>query len=91
MKLSEIMLVVFVGVIGVACGFAARNMQAQSKMVKCVVSRVIDSPSDEPSASGEHAIPYTIVSYKPQWEVFVMPGVLGDEGQYVWITPPSMR
>lgn len=91
MKIQEIVLMVFVAIATAVIGFFAGQIERKKDVLKCTVIRVVESETDEPTAKGTPKIPYTIVQYSPQWEVFVMPGKLGDEGQIVHLDPVVVR
>ena len=87
MKFQEVLLMLAVAsAVGVVGYFAGRVEQRQN-LLKCTVIRVVESDSQEPAAANAPKMPYSIVQYSPQWEVFVMPGVLGEEGQIVNVDP----
>jgi hypothetical protein len=91
MKIQDIVLLVFVAFGSAVIGFFAGQIERKKDVLKCTVIRVVESEEDEPTAKGSPKVPYTIVQYSPQWEVFVMPGKLGEEGQIVHLDPVMVR
>ena len=91
MKIQDIVLLVFVAVGMAVIGFFAGQIERKKDVLKCTVIRVVESEEDEPTAKGSPKVPYSIVQYSPQWEVFVMPGKLGEEGQIVHLDPVMVR
>ena len=91
MKIQDVFLFVFVMVGTAVITFFACQIERKKDVLKCTVIRVVESDEDEPTAKGSPKVPYSIVQYSPQWEVFVMPGKLGEEGQIVHLDPVMVR
>lgn len=90
MKLSEIMLVVFVGVLCSTLGYFASEMKTKTEMIQCKVKRVVEGSDENAVAKDQGTIqrPYTVLVYDPPYHTIVVPGIAGVEDERVWITPP---
>ncbi len=75
------------GIAGYFVGF----IDKQESMVECTITRVVRSESQEPLATGDQKIPYTVVSYSPRWRVFILPGVAGEDGQVIQVSPQLLK
>jgi len=91
MKIQDALLMFVVAIAVGVIGFFAGRLEQRQNLLKCTVIRVVESETQEPAAANAPKMPYSIVQYSPQWEVFVMPGVIGEEGQIVHIDPVTVR
>lgn len=72
-------------------GYIAGIIDKQESMVECTVMRVVRSESQDALATGDKKIPYTVVSYSPRWRVFILPGVAGEDGQVIQVSPQLLK
>lgn len=91
MRIQDVFLLLFVMIGTAVITFFACQIDRKRDMLKCTVVRVVETDEDEPTAKGTLKPPYSIVQYSPQWEVFTVPGILGDEGQTVKVDPSLAR
>lgn len=87
MKFQEIMLVFFVGALGGVIGYLAGARERKTHRLECSVVRIVDSEDDEPTASGSPKLPYSILHHQPKWSSHVVPGIVGKEGEIVYLDP----
>jgi hypothetical protein len=78
-------------VVAASIGFVAGRNEKNSTMIECTVTRVVRSNDQEPLAGKNPNIPYTVLSYSPSWKVFILPGIAGEDGQTVRISPQLLK
>lgn len=84
--------IVISGLVGVLVGMCYSTYESRAKMAKCFVSRVVEQAGDDTLIEG-HTVkaPYTVVVYQPAFERFIVPGIFANEGDEVYLIPPSRR
>ena len=78
-------------VVAASIGFVAGRNEKNSTMIECTVTRVVRSNDQEPLAGKNPNIPYTVLSYSPAWKIFILPGVAGEDGQIVRVSPQLLK
>lgn len=67
-----------------AVAYFAGSYQARMNSLPFQVDRIVEKGSREKNSRGIPA-PYTILSYRPDFQVEIIPGIVGKPGQVVRI------
>ena len=70
---------------GLALGFLLAKHQARLNSVECRIEGVVTEPAEGKANFQGVERPYTIVVHQPPHRTYLVPGVLGKPGEFVYV------